>query len=542
MECTHLKCLDLAPDPRRKWLQLGLIALALLVGSGCMLGPSYVRPHAKMTETWIDATDPRITTEPQDYSQWWSTFNDPVLNTLVEMAYSQNLRLRAAGVRVVEAQARRGISIGTLFPQFQELRSSYTRTRFSANAANRSFAEKDFNNFQYGFDAAWELDVWGRFRRAIEAADADLLASVADYDDVLVSLVAEVAATYMQIRVLEERLALAWENVRIQQQSLDVATVRFEVGGTTELDVQQATTLLRDTEATIPQFQIDLRQAQDSLSVLLGLPPRDLTNLLKSPGRLPEPPNTVAVELPSELLRRRPDIRRAERDVAAQSARIGVAVTDLLPQFQLLGSVSLNAEEFPQLFAGDAFEASTGPGVSWAILNYGRLRNNVRVQDARLQQLVFDYENTVLLAQQEVEDALIVYLRGQEQVRILLDSVRAAARAVEIASIQYQSGGADYTRVLNSQQAKRREDDLLISSRGLVVLSVIALYKALGGGWELAAGRDFVSEETKREMRARTNWGDLLTDEDQASDLAEAQGNTQQDRGWWRWRRWQPKW
>jgi NodT family efflux transporter outer membrane factor (OMF) lipoprotein len=530
---------------KKSWqslLPLTLTAVVLLVSSGCMVGPNYVRPHAQTAANWIEASDPRIETGPQDYGHWWNAFNDPVLNTLVEMAYRQNLTLRAAGVRVVEAQARRGISIGEIFPQFQELRSSYTQNELSENAANRVFLDRHFNNFQYGFDAAWELDVWGRFRRAIEAADADLLASVANYDDVLVSLVAEVAATYVQIRVLEERLALAWENIRLQQQSLDITTVRFEAGGTTELDVQQATTLLRDTEATIPQLQIELRQAQDSLSVLLGMPPQDLTPILGGSGRIPEPPHTVALDLPIELLRRRPDIRGAEREVAAQSARIGVALTDLLPQFQLVGSIGLNAEEFPQLFAGGAFETIAGPRVRWAILNYGRLINTVRVQDARFQQFVFDYENTVLRAQQEVEDALVVYLRGQEQVRILSESVQAAARAVEIANVQYESGGADYTRVLNSEQAKRRGDDLLITTRGMVAFSIIALYKAFGGGWEISAGKDFVSEETKREMRARVNWGGLLTSEGQASDLTAATDGTEQARGWWRWRWWGPKW
>lgn len=516
--------------------------LALLCSSGCMIGPDYVRPHAQTTAHWIEASDPLLKTESRDVRQWWRLFADPVLNTLVEKAYAQNLTLQAAGVRVLEAQARRGVSIGDLFPQFQELRASYTRTHFSENAANRGPLTKDFNNFQYGFDAIWELDVWGRFRRAIEAADADLLASVADYDDVLVSLIAEVTATYVQIRVLEERLALARENVNIQRQSLDMTNVRFQAGGTTALDVQQATTLLRDTEATIPQLQLTLRQAQDSLSVLLGMPPQDLTTLLGSPGSIPTPPDAVTLPIPAALLRQRPDIRRAERELAAQSARIGVALTDLLPQFQLSGSLSLNAEEFPQLFATKAFEATTGPRVQWAIFNYGRLINNVRVQDARFQQLAFVYENTVLQAQQEVEDALAAYLRGQEQLRILADGVQAAARAVELSNIQYELGGADYTRVLNSQQAKTRVDDLFIATRGTVVLNVIALYKALGGGGELREGKDFVSEETKQHMRARVNWGDLLTSEEQAHDVQAAETGTEQERGWrrWRWRR--PKW
>jgi NodT family efflux transporter outer membrane factor (OMF) lipoprotein len=507
-----------------------------------MVGPDYVRPQTKVTENWIETSNPRIKTGPQDYSRWWSVFNDPVLDQLVEIAYRQNLTLQIAGARVLEAQARRGISIGNLFPQFQELRAAYTKTRLSGNEANRTVLDRDYDRFQYSFDAAWELDVWGRFRRAIEASDASLLASAAEYEDILVSLVAEVAATYTQIRVLEERLALAQENIRIQRQSLDLATIRFEAGGTTELDVQQATTLLRDTEAAIPQLQISLRQAQDSLCVLLGMPPQDLTQLLGSQSYIPEPPSLLAVDLPAELLRRRPDIRRAERELAAQSARIGVALTDLLPRLQLVGSVGLGAQHFSQLFEGDAFDALTGPRITWAILNYGRLLNNVRVQDTRFQQLVFNYQNTVLFAQQEVEDALVAYLRGQERVKLLVESVRAAARASELANIQYQSGGADYTRVLNSDQAKAREDDLLVSTWGSVTLSAIALYKAMGGGWEMSIGENFVSDETAQAMRARINWGDLLTSEKQVSDLQAARNGTEEDRSWPRWRWWRPEW
>ena len=258
----------------------------------------------------------------------------------------------------------------------------------------------------------WELDLWGKFRRAIEAADSDLLAAVASYDDVLVSLIAEVAATYVRIRVLDERLAVARENVRVQHNSLEIARVRFEAGGTSELDVQQATALLKDTEATIPQLGIDMRQAVDSLCVLLGLPPSELAQQVGGEGHVPHVPATMAVGIPADLLRRRPDVRRAERAAAAQSARIGVSTADLLPSFQLVGSIGLRAEDAANFFEGRSFEASTGPAFNWPILNYGRLVNDVRLQDATFQELAVSYANTVLTAQQEVEDALVGYLRG----------------------------------------------------------------------------------------------------------------------------------
>ena len=262
------------------------LAVTLLAANGCMIGPDYARPPAPTAGRWIEAEHATLRAESAATPRWWEVFGDPVLGRLVAIAHAENLTLRAAGLRVLQAQARRGVAIGGLFPQAQQLSGSYTRTRLSLN--NQPVLDRDLDSFQAGFDAAWEIDLWGRFRRAIEAADAELLAAVADYDDVLVSLVAEVATTYVQIRVLEERIALARENVRVQRDSLDIATVRFEAGGTSELDVQQARTLLADTKASIPQLEIQRRQAEDSLCVLLGVPPGDLG--ISSAPRAASPP------------------------------------------------------------------------------------------------------------------------------------------------------------------------------------------------------------------------------------------------------------
>ncbi|HLK12398.1 MAG TPA: efflux transporter outer membrane subunit [Candidatus Binatia bacterium] len=511
----------------------GTAVLLLLVGSGCMVGPNYVRPATPVAATWLEAGEAAVRATPADGLRWWAAFGDPTLTRLVETAYAQNLTLRTAGVRVLEAQARRAIAIGGLFPQTQEVTGAYTRTLLSANGVIPPFFGRGFDNWQAGFDASWELDLWGKLRRGVEAADADLLGAVAGYDDVLVSLLAEVATTYVGVRVDDERLAVARDNVRAQRDGLRIARVRWEAGGTSELDVQQATTLLRDTQATIPALEIERRRAVDSLCVLLGGPPQDLGELLGGPGHVPEVPATVTVGIPAELLRRRPDVRSAELAAAAQSARIGVAVADLLPAFELTGSVGLSAQDAAKFFEGRSFQAMAGPTFTWPVLNYGRLVGNVRLQDATFHELALAYASAVLLAQQEVEDALVGYLRGTARVRRLTESVAAADRAVELALVQYREGATDYTAVLNAQQAKLKEEDLLASTRGSVALSVIALYKALGGGWEIRDGHDFVPAALRAGGPRAAARG--------AAAVARAAAD-ERPRRWWQWRWWWPEW
>jgi NodT family efflux transporter outer membrane factor (OMF) lipoprotein len=513
--------------------------------SGCMMvGPNYMRPPAPTADVWIDPGDPAVKREPVEVSAWWTVFNDPVLNTLVETAYRQNPSLQAAGVRVLEAQARRGIAIGLLFPQQQDAFGAATSNEISKNRANRDTPGliADFDDWQIGFDATWELDLWGRFRRGIEAADAELLASVATYDDVLVSLVAEVARNYTLLRTLQERLEVAKANVAIQQRSFEIADAKFQGGTVTELDSTQAASLLHDTQAQIPGVEADIRQTQNTLCILLGLPPQDLQRLLGGPPVIPTVPAEVAVGIPADLLRRRPDIRQTERQLAAQSAQIGIAKADLFPSFALLGTISVAAEDFDDLFKSSSLENFGGPSFRWAILNYGRIQNNIRVQDARFQALIGDYENTVLQAQGEVENALAAYLGALRQVQFLTDSVQSANRAVELAEFQYREGATDYTRVLNTQEFLVTAQDRLVATRGLVVLNLVALYKALGGGWELRIGQDFAPQETQQQMIERTWWDGMITTDGQTKDLDAAASGTEAERGWWRWRWWWPKW
>ena len=448
-------------------------------------------------------------------------FNDPVLNSLVETAYQQNLPLQIAGLRVLEARAQLGIAFGFQYPQLQQINADASANQLSKNAPNGGGADRYFYNYRASFDAAWELDIWGKFRRQVQTGVANLEASIADYDDFLVTLTSEVARSYILLRTNEERLEVAIQNVEIQKRSLEIAEVRFKAGAVTELDVAQAKSLLRSTEAGIPQFEASIRQAKNALAILLGKLPGEIDYMLSGPGRIPEVPPEVAVGIPAELLRRRPDIRLSERQLAGQSALIGVAKADLYPHFSLFGSLGFqtasstdgrsNHADFSDWFKGESFTLFAGPGVSWDIFNYGRLTNRVRVEDARFQELAVNYEDTVLRAAQEVEDAMVSFLRNQDSVGFLADAVKASKRSVDLSMIQYREGLTDYQRVLDTQRFLTAAQDDLVATAGSVNLSLIAIYKALGGGWELRAANEFVAKDIIEEMEQRTDWGDLLS-------------------------------
>ncbi|MCZ6493126.1 MAG: efflux transporter outer membrane subunit [Planctomycetota bacterium] len=513
-----------AAPPLHLLISVGVLLLSAMLQGCVKLGPDFETPKAPVADSWTQTHEAKVKPESADYSQWWRLFKDPVLDRLIRTAYDQNLPLRIAGVRILEARARLGITKGSQYPQVQQASGSFSNTKLSENAANFTIAgvslDDSYNTLQFGFDLAWELDFWGRFRRGIEAADASFAASVAAYDDLLVSLTADVAATYVLIRTLDERLRVARENVEIQRRSFQIADVRFQNGEVSELDARQAETLLRSTQATIPALEAARRQAQNALSILLGKTPSDLREMLGGPGKIPVAPSEVVVGMPADLLRRRPDIRRAEFDAAAQSARIGVARADLFPQIFLAGTVGLNSSDsggadLIDIFGGNSITGSVGPAFNWPILNYGRLKNNVRVQDARLQELIVAYQNTALRAAQEVEDGLVGFLRAQDQTTFLDQSVAAARRSVDLALVQYREGLVDYSRVLDTQQLLVQQEDLLTVSRGNITRNLIGVYKALGGGWEVRREMKVVPEPTVVEMQTRTDWGDLLPADNQ---------------------------
>ncbi len=499
----------------------GIVRLVLVCAIASLpacttIGPEFEKPESTVSDQWNESSDPMVNTESAENKTWWLVFEDPILNELVSLAYRQNLSLQIAGLRILEARAQLGIAVGRNFPQVQQGLGSAVYSSSSENAAaNIPGADLSFANYDLSFDANWELDFWGKFRRGIESADASFLASVADYDDALVTLTAEVARAYAAMRTSEERLRISLENVDIQEQAVKIAEARFKFGSTTELDTKQAQTLLFSTLSTIPELQANIRQFRNAIAVLLGITPGLVDAIIGETGPIPTVPDSVTVGIPTELLRRRPDIRRAELDAAAQSALIGVARSDLYPSFVLFGTIGLASSTSSRaksstLLDSDSVYFSGGPGFSWNLFNYGRIRNEVRVQDARFQQLLVNYQNTVLLALQEAEDAMIGFIRTREQLGYLKNGVAAAQRAVDIALLQYQEGAADYTRVLNTQEALFREQEREVTSRGLAVANVVALYKALGGGWQVRIGNEIIPAETRDEMAKRTNWGQLL--------------------------------
>ena len=508
------------PNRRLPTCLIGLIALASLATSCTILGPDYKKPEAQVSQQWIDIDAPRVNSQPADLADWWTVFDDPVLNSLVEMAYTQNLTLRIAGLRILEARATLGIATGSKYPQVQQVNGNVTRVEVSDNDANTALADRSFDSAEATFDLVWEIDFWGRFRRAIESAQAQLDASVADYDDVMVALAAEVARSYILIRTFEERIALADQNVVIQERALRIADVKFRNGAVTELDVQQAKAVLNNTEATIPSLETGLRQVTNALAVLLGLTPRDLSDLLQGSAPIPVAPFEVSTGVPAELLRRRPDVRRAERFLAAQSAQIGVSITDLYPRFSLVGSVGFRTSDSSEtsftrdsdlgdLFDSDSHTGFLGPFFSWNIFNYGRIKNNIRVQDARFQQLLINYQNTVLTALAETENAIVAYLKSHDQAKFLGESVKAAQRSVQLALVQYREGTTDFDRVLSTLTLQVTQQDAFIATNGSTATNLVGMYKALGGGWQVRGDRkveDYVPEEDKQQLRARTKY------------------------------------
>jgi NodT family efflux transporter outer membrane factor (OMF) lipoprotein len=507
------------PGVRRttRHLRWQTTATLLLSLSTCKVGPDFTPPSAEVADKWLEAGDPAVRTQGKDYENWWTVYHDPSLDRLIYLAYHENLTLMAAGTRVLEARAVLGISIGEIYPQKQELSGSvgYNQASQVDPTSNPLHELENYWRASLGARVGWELDFWGKFRRGVQSADASYLASIATYDDVLVTLLSDVATTYFGIRTLQTQLAIARENVIKQQKALQIARDRFHGGTATGLDVYQAENVLAQTQSTVPQLTAQLQKGEDALRVLLGMTPASLDALLRGPQSVPPPPPDVVVGIPADLLRRRPDIRSAELNAAAQSEQIGIAKADLFPAFTLIGAFGTVAgttgnNRLSQVFSGPAIQFSFGPSFSWPIFNYGQITNNVRVQDARLQTLLIEYKNTVLQAQADVEDNLAAFLQGREQVALLRRSVDAANNALRIALDQYLLGTRDFTTVLTAEQNLYQAQSSLAVASGNLSTSLASLYRALGGGWQIRAGSDFVNDATREEMRKRTNWGSVL--------------------------------
>jgi NodT family efflux transporter outer membrane factor (OMF) lipoprotein len=497
------------------------MVVAVFVTSGCIttgprqwirngfkVGPNYCPPPAPVAEDWISANE--LAVQHRHLQDWWSVFQDPTLDSLVVTAYEQNPNLRVAGTRVLQARAQQAIAVGNMFPQSQTTTGSYARVNLNSNMpivgpilnlAPPSQKTAAFSNWFYGFNLSWELDLWGRLRRTIESNNASLDASVESYDDALVTLLADVATNYVQFRIAQQRLKIARDNVRIQEGILALTQERFRVGTATRLDAEQARTVLEQTRSTIPALEITLGQANDTLCTLLGIPPRDLAPDLGTGPELGSPPmpNTpewVATGIPADLLRRRPDVRRAERQIAAQTAQIGVAEAALYPTIAINGLLGWDAADFSKLFETKSFIGAVFPSFTWNILNYGRILNNVRYQEARTQELIATYQNQVLTAAREVQIPLRGFIRSREQADDLAKSVEAAKAATQLGVQQYRTGTIDFNRVFNLETAQIQQQDNLAVAAGNIALNLINVYRAMGGGWELRLQTDGHADES----------------------------------------------
>jgi len=489
---------------------------------GCApVGPDFVKPDSIENPEWTDQSREEFQFETQDQVEWWQVFNDPALNNLISLAHQNNNNVRVAGLRVLEARAILGIATGNLYPQSQAMFGDATAIQASESNANTGGGgDLQFTQYNLGVGAAWEIDFWGRFRRGIEAADAGLLASIASYDDTLVLLTAQVADTYTVMRAAQEQLRISRDNVVLQQRSYDIVEVMFRYGASNELDVQQAQAQLLGTKASIPGLEITLAQSQNALSTLLGMPPGNIDSLVAGVAAIPSIPDKVLVGVPADMLRQRPDVRRAELLAMAQNAQVGVATANLYPSFSISGTLGLSAagntnttstgdSGFSELFRPESLTYSIGPSFVWPFLNYGRIKNNIRVEDARLQQALVQYRETVIQAAREVEDSMVAFTGRLAQDEILGKGVVASQRSTDLSLLRYKEGFADYQRVLDSQQSLFSQQQRYVTNKGDAVRSLIALYRALGGGWQTHDG-SFVDEASRAQMEERVDWGDYL--------------------------------
>ena len=513
---------------RPHWLPLGACCLSTLLNACMHVGPDFQPQHESWSEHWSSASIDQVTvvaTQPNeqpDARQWWHVFGDENLEQLIAAADANNGDLKIAALRVIEARAQLGIALAGRYPQVQQVNADVLA---SARKRHDGFDPRSGAYFQYGlgFSIGWELDFWGRFSRAIESADASFFAAQDNREDALVLVHAQVADTYFTLRTTEARLRIARENAQLQRRSYDITQKLFKSGETDELDLQQAKTQYLGTLSSIPVFESQIAVARHALCVLLGRPPGPLPELDAQPakaGFVPLINRAVLQDVPAKLLLRRPDVRAAEQQMAAQSALIGVAKADLYPSISLVGSLVWSASSLAG--APSTLSVVGGPSITWNVFDHGRITNNVRVQDARLQQLIVAYQETVREAAREADDAATALNTALVRDTILHDAQGAAQRSLTLANTIYREGYSDFQRVLDAQRALSAQQDAFVVNRGNAVSSLIALYKSVDGGWDLQ--QPLIDSATRAQMQRRTDWGDLL-DEPASSSAAQSPGN-----------------
>ncbi|MEQ8262229.1 efflux transporter outer membrane subunit [Pseudohaliea sp.] len=487
------------------------LALALGTGAACApLGPDFREPEVAWLAAWqpslygqVDGSDPAF---EDSLAHWWDRFEDPQLASLLALARRDNPGLRSAGLRVLEARATLGIASGSRYPQLQRIEASASIA--GVDDSSGLSPDRSDTSASLGLSLAWELDFWGRFRRAVEAAEAASFASITAQRDAQLLLTAEVAARYYGYKTTLRRIRVARQNVKVQARSLEITTRLYDEGQTSELDLQQAKVQYLGTRAGIPSLEIALARQRNALAALLGRPPGDIPGLEGIDDSLPAVSPEAIPALPARLLARRPDVRTAAWQAAAQSARIGIAAADLYPAIGLAGSVGWSGSSLA--LSPDRTVLAAGPTLRWNILNYGRLENAVRVEDARLQQALEGYRAAVLTAAREIDDAAVQVVKTAERQGDLDASLDAAERSLALATRRYQEGYSGFQRVLDAQRALAAQADRAISNQGDHLQAVIQLYAALGGGWEPATAETLLPAETREQLRARGAWDHLI--------------------------------
>jgi NodT family efflux transporter outer membrane factor (OMF) lipoprotein len=459
--------------------QLSRVSLLLLAACAAV-GPDYQPPQQTLSPRWREAIEAGLAAKPVAEAPFWRSFDDPLLTQLVEAALQQNLDLRSAFARLRSAAALRGVAAAERWPTFNT-RASFEDRQESRNTPFGAFIPRT-NIHAVAVDAAWELDLWGRVRRSVEAADRDLDASAADVSAAALSVAADVVTAYVDLRASQRRLRIARDNLELQQQSLGLAEARQSAGLVVERDVAQAMTNVESTRARLPALTADVVVAQNRLAVLLGKAPGQLPFDLDQPGELPKVSAEVAVGAPADLLRRRPDVHAAERRFAAAVARIGVAEGERYPQFTLGGTFGFAANAAKDVFTKGSDVIGFGPSVRWNLFDGGRLKQRVASLTADAEVAQIAWEQAVLRAVEDTEAAMTRYQRERERRTSLAAAASQASRAVELARGQYRAGLTDFQAVIDSERTVAAIEDDLVVSEAAIAGGLVSLFKALGGG------------------------------------------------------------
>jgi NodT family efflux transporter outer membrane factor (OMF) lipoprotein len=467
-------------------LSLALLVLVLSVSAYPLAGQSKKQkvrkqPRVEVPETWTTSPAEGVSTQAAQLKDWWKDFHDAQLDALVEQALTANTDLKIADARVNEVRAMRGVADSARYPTIEQ--SDVIARRRTVIQTPKSIGVVEGGLFQIGFDANWELDFFGGVRNSVKAANAEVIAAEESRRDVMVTVIAEVARNYIALRGYQRQLEVARSNIATQRDTGELTAVRAKAGLATELDVSRAEAQLALTEAVVPELESLIANTAHRLGVLLGKQPGALLSDLQAVEPIPATPREVPVGLPSELLRRRPDVRRAEAEIIAQTAKLGVARSELYPKFQLTGLLGRTATSLGGLTLGLGNFFSIGPSIKLPIFNHGRIRSNIKAEDARLDQAILVYEDTLRHSLEDVENSLTSYEREREQRTTLAKAVASNRRSVDLAKELYTAGLSDFLSVLEAQKELYNSENELAQSEAAVSINLVALYKALGGGW-----------------------------------------------------------